>query len=230
MKGDEIKVLSDLLNLEKLSKAEEVNDDEERDDEDEYNEEYMKKYMKKFMKSNRDYVAKCSEDLGFVKKAIDTEVENIEGIEEADATLVDGTSFINALSDGMGVLAKAVAGIIEEMAELRSELEYQTELSKASGGVLVKAAEALDELSSAPLERRGHDFAPQDRSADGGGNGSALRKAKNLSVDEIKRMALRAAQEGDNRAASLVTDLDCCNGNLGMLRKASINLIEELAS
>lgn len=240
MNDDEIKALADLLKADDDEKDDEGKDDEGKEEDKDfmkkkhmkYDDKYMAKHFKRFMKENKEDVGKYAEQLGLLKKALDDVVEDIEGIEEADATLVEGTEFFKAFTDLAGKMVDSfneqIVTLNEKVDSLAEILGYNQELAKASADVLIKTAEKVEDVSEEPLKRKGVDQGGLKGDEDKGKD-SPLQKAADLSFIEIKRLVLKAAQDGNNQAAGVVTDLDCCGGNYKRLPDSSLLLIEELA-
>jgi hypothetical protein len=219
---DEIEILNALL---KASDSEEPEDDERAEEgKDEYDESYMKKYLKRYMKENKDEAKKYAEDLGLMAKAFVKAADEIEGIDEADATLVEGTQFIKALIDMGNGLVEKMGELNERIAGIEGRMEYNEDLIKASGGVLVKAMDTLDAIGKEPMPRRSETFDPQQLPE----RGMPLVKAKGMNYKEIKRMVLKASMEGNENATSIITQLDLCGGNLSRLSPSILASIDAL--
>lgn len=212
-----------------LIKASQAEDDDAGgdggDDDDDYDEAYMKKHLKRYMKANKEEAKEYAQELGFLKKSFTDSVSALENVEEAEAVLVDGTGIFKAFTDLAGALVEKISDLKEEIADLRSNLEYQGELTKASGEVLIKSFETVEALAQAPAPRRGVTSVPQTVVTQ---SDSPLQKAKGMNYREIKRMVLKAAQEGNSEAAELVTSLDICGGNLRMLSPEDLKTIDSL--
>lgn len=224
LKAQEDEVIDDEL----LKANEEELDDEDTDD---YDAEYCKKYMKRFMKENADEAKKYAGELGFLKKAVETEYENLDGIEEADAILIDGTSFIKTQSELNNAMLGVLQSIQERQEKLEENLNNNLDIVKAIGGTLVDALEAktIAEESLFPQKRKGVVSEPQ-RVVTKAKETPGLVKAKDMKFGEIKRMVMKAISEDNKEAMSLAPAIDACNGNLGLLSGAALKTIDNLAT
>lgn len=189
------------------------------DDSGEYDVKYIKKYLKKYAKENDDDFKKFCKDMGVLKKAV-TDLADSEGVDEADAVLIDGTSMFKAFNDLAEGLVEAVAALKGEVNEIKDVLIENTVLSKASSSVLVKAAETLDSMGSIPEPSRGVRVAamPAERA-------NPLMKGD---FTTIKRALLKAAENGDTRAFSAMTKVESCYGNLAMVGEDTLKYIQTI--
>ena len=228
----------DIEELQNLIKASDGADDDDDDDDDDekkgYNAEYMKKYFKRYMKENKDDVEEYAGQLGMLKKAMSQAVDDVE-MSGADATLVDGTEMFKAFVDIVNTLADSQQVIYEKLADLESHVAYNTELSKASGNVLIKAAETLEGNYSEPNKVKGAVSATQlpvggqgQPMGSMGGNSNLLSKAQSIGVNEIKHKLLKAAEAGQAEAISVMTQIESCFGNLSKLPQKSLQFINNL--
>jgi len=215
--NDEIEQLNLLL------KASEDEGDEGGEGTDEYDEEYCKKYLKRYLKENPDEAKGFTPDLKPLKKAMDDATNAIEGLDNADATLIDGTEMVKAFIDLGNGLIKAFEDLCADVTELKVMSAANTDLAKASGSVLAKAATVIDEIGKTPLGKRSVDSIPVALT----GEGSALLKAKG-GFNEIRGLLVKAIESGDRRASNVITEYEISRGNIARLSPHTIKTIEAI--
>lgn len=217
-----------------LSKAKKSGDGEDNSDsEDSYNEAYMKKYMKQFSSKNPDYMKK----MGFMKKAIDTQVavagENNDL--SVDATMIDGTELFKTFQEFAGTLLKAFEIQNERIAELEEKIQFSNDVVAASGEVLIKASETLDKIAELPAPLKSqqvadpaliqkaqpvHSISSRD---------DLLQKAKDLDIRQVKDALFKAATEQNNQAAGLaLSKLEMSGNRLQLLDPATLRTVTSI--
>lgn len=192
------------------------NEDKEKGDD--YDPEYMAKYMKRYMKDmGKDKATSYMKDLGYMTKAMDRAFEDVEGaLDDSDATLVDGTEFFKAFSNGFGELAKAVSSISERLETIEGEVGHATALNEAVGEVLVKAEKRrtseYEANAKEPQPRQGVDVGPMQKAAD-----PTAREGEQRPFLNPKHAAphlLKATREGDQEAGVALSALEVSRGDL----------------
>ncbi len=218
--GNEIDHLNDLLKAsgnDDVFKAEQDdnnnNDDGEGDIPKEYDPEYMKKHMKKYMKEN----PQSAEDLGFLKKAVTEPLNHLDGVEEADAVLVDGTEVLKAVGDSLCKMADMIGCLSGKVDAMESGQNFA--LQKAIGGAVVKVSETVDKIASAPNLQKGLNFASQHN------KDNSLIKADGK---VIKNALMKAVSSGNDRALTIMTNFESSGGNIQRLQQNDVAFINNL--
>lgn len=217
-----------------LLKAKKKNDDDDEEKE-EYDEKFMKK-MKSYMKKNKKYM-KDDEEMKGMKKALETEQADLSGeIQEAEATIVDGTKMFQKFVDFAEGMMKAMSSVGQRLESLEDQLEFNGELAKASGSVLVKTASLMDNVSNTPNPLKGvaASFVPQATAQQpeaGNANlqkAAFLEKAGKLGISGIKNLLQKAMLSGNMEAGKVLTTIECCHGNLNLVPNSGMRVIANL--
>lgn len=218
--------------------------DSEGGDDDGYDTEYMKKnmkrymkekpedvkaFMKKYLKEGGDDAKAFMKDMGLAKAAVIDAGEATPGIDEAEVTVVDGTAMFKAFVGFAEAMETTLAEINDRIHGLTAMQMETNLLQKASGQVLIKAAEAVDQIGSAPVAVRGAQTAGVAQ-VPGQAQGEPLQKAAELGMPKIKDMLLKAAMGGNQNAGRVLTQVEAANGNFARLSAASIGFINQLAA
>lgn len=213
------------------------------DDEEGYDAEYMKKnmkkylkekpedvkaFMKKYLKDGGDEAKAFMKDMGLAKAAVIDAGEATPGIEDAEVTVVDGTAMFKAFVGFAEAMETAIGEISDRLHGLTAMQMETNLLQKASGQVLIKAAEAVDQIGSAPAPVRGTQIAGSAQ-VPGQAQGEPLQKAAELGMPKIKDMLLKAAMGGNQNAGRVLTQVEAANGNFNRLSATSISFINQLA-
>lgn len=217
-----------------LLKAKKKDDDDDNDD-DEYNEKFMKK-MGRYMKHNKKKFMKDDDDMKGMKKALEIERDDLsEEIQGAEAVIVDGTKMFQKFVDFADGMLKAMSNVGQRLESLEDQLEYNGELAKASGSVLVKTASLMDSVSNTPNPLKGiaASFTPTIAKQPEAGNANLqkaafLEKAKVLGFSGIKNLLQKAALSGNQEAGKVLTTIECCHGNFNLVPDAGMRVIANL--
>lgn len=216
-----------------LLKAKKKDEEEEEEKEDEYGEKFMKK-MKSYMKTHKKYMKDDDDDMKKMKKALEAEQNDLSGeILEADATIVDGTKMFQKFVDFADSMMKAMSNVGTRLESLEDQLEYNGELAKASGSVLVKTASLMDSVSSTPNPVKGMaaGFIQETQPKAGDVNlqkAVILEKAGKLGISGIKGLLLKAMLSGNAEAGKVLTTIECCHGNLHLMPDSGMKVIATL--
>jgi len=237
---ESIAQLTDLLKAEDvddsdaLLKANGSEDDDKSDDE--YDEKYMKRHMKRFLKNNKSTAMKYMKEMGSVKKAIDHDMDEINGeLGDAEAVLVNGTDILKAAQEQSDNFVGVLHAIIPEQVQ-------QGKLIKALGSVVLEMAEQINLIGSVPQPRKGvtnggETDLTKAKDTDEGGEEApvgSLQKAVSFMKENgfggIRKKVLKAMNNGDQKAFETITRLEACNGNLALLPKTTQDYIADLVS
>lgn len=236
---ESIAQLTDLLKAEDVDDSDallKANGSEDDESDDEYDEKYMKRNMKRFMKNNKSTMMKYMKDMGSVKKAIDHDMDEINGeLGDAEAVLVNGTDILKAAQEQSDNFVGVLQALIPEQVQ-------QGKLIKALGSVVLEMAEQINQIGSVPQPRKGITNSGEtnltkaqgtDESGEEAPIGS-LQKAVNFMKDNgfggIRKKVLKAMNNGDQKAFETITRLEACNGNLALLPKTTQDYIADLVS
>lgn len=201
----------------KAAEDEEGIDNDEDDDDNKYDPAYMKKNLKRYCKDNPEEVQKNMKELGSMVKAVTDEADNIEGIDSGDAVLIDGTDMIKTFSSMTELLYKAFEDITAIIDSMAKEISYNNQICKASGEMLLKASDMLEEIGKTPLGVK----ATMQAS-------TTLTKANDKPFHVIQSMVMKAFNSGDKYAASVIPELDMCSGDLNRLSDKARSYVSQL--
>lgn len=197
---------------------------------DEFNAEYMKKYMKRYLKESPEDAKKFMKDAGLMKAAVQEAAEPT-GLDDAEMTVIDGTEMFKAFSGFTTHMLKAYDALNSKVDALMKMGAETSLIQKAAGTVLVKAATTIDTFGSQPQPVRSVQHVPAQVQANAAG--TPLQKAAALGIGVLRQKLLKAATSGGtdaHQAASVLTQIESCGGNLGRLNPASQRFIESLAT
>lgn len=205
--------------------------EEEGDEEEEYDEEYMKKYMKKFLKKNNKFV----QSLMGLQKAVDTAYENAAQHDDltAEVTMIDGTEMFKAFQGATDAFVKALVTVCDRLDALEEQVSSQNDITMASGEVLVKAVETLEALASTPAPVKSQlvgKGAPMQKAVSAQSAGDNASAAPEIGITDAKRILVKAAAAGDGVAGKVLTQVESCFGNMGLLPASSLKYIADLAA
>lgn len=226
---DEFSTLASLIKAEDEDEDEEGDEDDDKDvqinlfegeedeDEDEdskggdkYDASYMKKHLQRYMKENTEYCRGAMKKLGAVAKAAEDEAD-MDGIGDADATLIDGTAFIKAQTEVNRAIVEAVQSLAKAMEGLSGVTVENNEIAKATGAVLLKGAGRVE-------------IQPRKSVA-----GAAPMAKAVGDIRGVKEKLLKAAMNGDNdEAGNVLSQYEMAGGNLQLLPPSSQRYIESL--
>lgn len=201
--------------------------DDDDDDNDNDNDDYS--YNKKGKKKG------YNKKMGYAKKArdLETEYDNRQSeFDEADAVVVDGTDMFNLFKAFAGDVNKFMNHISKRMEILETHAEYQTQLAKASGTVLIDNSKVFSSFAKTPNLVRGIDNIPVGSNEQN--NTQELIKAKiqkvvGMGIPGIKGILMKAVLNGNQNAGKALTQIECCHNNLKLIPSESMQLIAELA-
>ncbi len=230
--------------LKGMLKAKAESDDDEGKDKDddskkeEYNEAYMKKNLSKFMKDNPDYMKGMMGKMGMMKKAVDDAFISAEddGDLSAEVTMVDGTEMFKAFKEMGNEFIKAAQVFADRLENIERAVGYSNDVSQGIGEVLIKASETLESISSAPMPTKTRFVGDSSLQKAKSSNDTpqetmqkAARAVQTLGIAGAKKVLMKASMEGNTEASKVVTQLESCFGNMGLLPAKSIKLIADLA-
>ena len=208
-------------------------DDDDDDDDDSKMEKYMKskkgmKYMKKMGYGHMKKADELSDSAEALLKA--TQGTDLEGVE---AVIIDGTDLVKALVETNQSLLKAVIDLSDRLESVEGNIEYSTELQKATGEVLVENASVLQKAASVPDSRKSvlaGDAGVELPSSDKNGRlQKAEQTAARIGFPKAKQVVMKAAMDGNASAMKLVTKMESAFGNFNMLKAQDLVLIDVLA-
>lgn len=185
-------------------------DDDEGEDGKDYDSKFMRKHMRRYLKENRDEATKFMKDAGYMQKAVTDAIGNLDGIEEAEAVVIDGTEVFKAQSEFNAQMLKAFNTFSKRLSSIEDAVSFSNDIAKASGKVLVDAQSSIAGLSAQPMPRRGVSSAGQEA-------GTQMTKAQKLGPAGVKEILLNKAMAGDQEAGRALSHLETAGGNFRML-------------
>lgn len=189
---------------------------------DQYDEKYMKKYMKrylkdnpedglKFMKDNPEAIAKYMKEAPEMQKALNFAGAEI-GAEDA-VYMADGAEMFKAFSSLANSQDAAIRALSAGLQALTAEVKTLREAGAITGEVLFKAAGALDAITGSPN--------PLRAAQAGGAGGGVLMKAQQIGRERVQGLLLVKAEQGDQNALRVISEIDDARGNFSRLPQNS---------
>ncbi len=195
--------------------------------EDEYDAAYMKKHMKQCMTENPEAAKAYAKELGYLKKATDDIAGEMEGIDEADSILIDGTDFIKAQGEFNAGVMNLLGSLSASMEKISAAVSVNNEFAMATARVIAKAQEVPADVTD-PAPRKSVESSMQKATEQKELPG--LVKAKDMDFRDIRRMVLKAVTDGNQDAIKIATHIDACGGMLSRLQPDILKAIESIAA